>query len=84
MLMPDVNIKSYTDTAYYNEELKSLTRYRFDKVRERAKLKQPAFCLVTILFHELEKLVLTLHMHPFTHFSTSFPVSNRLPERIHT
>lgn len=38
MLMSDVDLKSYTDTAYHNEELKSLTRYRFDKVRERAKL----------------------------------------------
>ena len=37
MLMSDVNLKSYTDTAYHNEELKSLTRYRFDKVRQRAK-----------------------------------------------
>ena len=40
MLMSDVDLKSYTDTAYHNEELKSLTRYRFDKVSERAKLKQ--------------------------------------------
>lgn len=39
MLMSDVNLKSYSDTSYHNEELKSLTRYRFDKVKERAKLK---------------------------------------------
>ena len=25
----------YSDTSYHNEELKSLTRYRFDKVKER-------------------------------------------------
>ena len=50
MLMSDVDLKSYTDTAYHNEELKSLTRYRFDKVRERAKLKQSVSRLVTILF----------------------------------
>ena len=37
ILMSDVVLKSYTDTAYHNEELKLLTRYRFDKVRERAK-----------------------------------------------
>ena len=36
MLMSDLDLKSYTDTSYHNEELKSLTRYRFDKVRERA------------------------------------------------
>ena len=32
MMMSDVNLKSYTDISYHNEELKSLTRYRFDKV----------------------------------------------------
>ena len=37
MLMSDVNLKSYSDTSYHNEELKSLTRYCFDKVKERAK-----------------------------------------------
>ena len=54
--------KSYSDTSYHNEELKSLTRYRFDKVQERAQLKQSVSRLVTILFPELEKLVPTLHM----------------------
>ena len=62
MLMSDVDLKPYTDTAYHNEELKSLTRYRFDKVKERAKLKQSVARLVCILFPELEKLVSTLHM----------------------
>ncbi len=62
MLMSDVNLKSYSDTSYHNEELKSLTRYRFDKVKERAKLKSSVSRLVTILFPELEKLVPTLHM----------------------
>lgn len=62
MLMSDVDLKSYTDTAYHNEELKSLTRYRFDKVRQRAKLKQSVSRLVNILFPELETLVSSLHM----------------------
>jgi transposase len=62
MLMSDVDLKPYTDTAYHNEELKSLTRYRFDKVRERAQLKQSVARLACILFPELEKLVPTLHM----------------------
>ena len=62
MLMSDVNLKSYTDVAHHNEELKSLTRYRFDKVKGRAQLKQSISRLVTILFPELEKLVPTLHM----------------------
>ena len=62
MLMSDVNLKSYSDTSYHNEELKSLTRYRFDKVQERAQLKQSVSRLVTILFPELEKLVSSLHL----------------------
>ena len=62
MLMSDVNLKSYSDTSYHNEELKSLTRYRFDKVKQRAKLKSSVSRLVCILFPELEKLVPTLHM----------------------
>ena len=60
--MSDVNLKSYSETSYHNEELKSLTRYRFDKVKERAKLKTSVSRLVCILFPELEKLVPTLHM----------------------
>ena len=62
MMMSDVNLQSYSDTSYHNEELKSLTRYRFDKVKERAQLKQSISRLVCILFPELEKLVPTLHM----------------------
>lgn len=62
MLLSDAGLKPYTDTAYHNEELKSLTRYRFDKVKERAKLKSSVSRLVCILFPELEKLVPTLHM----------------------
>ncbi len=55
-------LQPYSDTSYHNEQLKSLTRYRFDKVRERGKLKQSVSRLVTILFPELEKLIPTLHM----------------------
>ena len=62
MLLSDAGLKPYTSTAYHNEELKSLTRYRFDKVKERAKLKSSISRLVCILFPELEKLVPTLHM----------------------
>ena len=62
MMMSDVNLKSYSDTSYHNEELKSLTRYRFDKVKERSALKVSLARLVCILFPELEKLVPTLHI----------------------
>lgn len=73
MLMSDVNLKSYSDTSYHNEELKSLTRYRFDKVKERAKLKTSVSRLVTILFPELEKLVPTLHMPSISALLSEFP-----------
>ena len=73
MLMSDVNLKSYSDISYHNEELKSLTRYRFDKVKERAKLKTSVSRLVCILFPELEKLVPTLHMASVYAMLSEFP-----------
>ena len=73
MLMSDMNLKSYSDTSYHNEELKSLTRYRFDKVKERAKLKTSVSRLVCILFPELEKLVPTLHMASVYALLSEFP-----------
>ena len=78
MLMSDVDLKSYTDTSDPNEELKSLTRYRFDKVRERAKLKQSLSRLVTILFPELEKLVPTLHMASVYALLSEFPGAHQI------
>lgn len=62
MLLSNAGLKPYTDIAYHNEELKSLTRYRFDKVKERAKLKSSVSRLVCILFPEMEKLVPSLHI----------------------
>ena len=78
MLMSDLDLKSYTDTSYHNEELKSLTRYRFDKVRERAKLKQSISRLVTILFPELEKLVPSLHMTSVYTLLSEFPSAHQV------
>ena len=73
MLMSDVNLKSYSDTSYHNEELKSLTRYRFDKVKERSALKISISRLVCILFPELENLVPTLHMTSVYSLLYEFP-----------
>ena len=73
MLSSGMDLPSYSDTSYHMEELKSLTRYRFDKVRERAKLKQSLSRLVTILFPELEKLVPTLHMKSVYALLSEFP-----------
>ena len=78
MIMSDVNLKSYSGTSYRNEELKSLTRYRFDKVKERAKLKQSVSRLVCILFPELENLVPTLHMASIYALLSEFPSANAI------
>jgi hypothetical protein len=73
MLLTDRTLKPYSDTSYHNEELKSLTRYRFDKVQERAKLKTSVSRLVSILFPELEKLVPSLHMSSVYALLSEFP-----------
>ena len=78
MLLSDVSLKPYTDTAYYNEELKSLTRYRFDKVKERAKLKSSISRLVCILFPELETLVPSLHIVSVYALLKEFPGAKQL------
>lgn len=80
MLMSDVGLKPYTDTAYHNEELKSLTRYRFDKVKERGKLKQSVSRLVCILFPELEKLLPTLHMVSVYALLEEFPGAKQVAQ----
>ena len=78
--MSDVDLKPYTDTSYHNEELKSLTRYRFAKVQERAKLKQSVSRLVNILFPELEKLVPTLHMASVYAMLSEFPGAKQIAQ----
>ena len=78
MLMSDVNLKSYSDTSYHNEELKSLTRYRFDKVKERSALKVSISRLVCILFPELEKLVPVLHCSSVYSMLYEFPGAKQI------
>ena len=80
MIMSDVNLKSYSDTSYHNEELKSLTRYRFDKVKERATLKSSVSRLVCILFPELETLVPSLHMASVYALLSEFPGASFVAE----
>lgn len=78
MLLSDVSLKSYSDISYHNEDLKSLTRYRFSKVEERAKLKTSLSCLAQILFPELEKLVPTLHMTSIYQLLEEFPSASAI------
>ncbi|MGN0455010.1 MAG: IS110 family transposase [Ruminococcus sp.] len=80
MLMSCVDLKPYTSTLYHKQELKSLTRYRFDKISERAKLKSSVSRLVTILFPELEKLVSTLHSNAVYAMLSEFPSAKYIAE----
>ncbi len=78
MIMSDVSLKPYSDKLYHNEDLKSLTRYRFDKVKSRAKLKQSISRLVNILFPELETLVSTLHGKAIYALLSEFPSAHHI------
>ena len=80
MMMSDVVLKSYSAISYHNEELKSLSRYRFDKVAERAKLKQSVTRLVCILFPELERLVPTLHMRSVYGLLSALPGAKQIAD----
>ena len=73
MLLTDKTLKPYSETSYHNEELKSLTRYRFDKVQERSQLKVSVSRLVSVLFPELEKMVPTLHINSVYALLSEFP-----------
>jgi transposase len=80
MLLSDVELKPYTDTSYHNEELKSLTRYRFDKVKERAQMKQSVSRLVCILFPELEHMVSSIHIASVYALLEEFPGAKQISE----
>ena len=80
MLMTDKTLKPYSTASYHNEDLKALTRYRFNKVSERAKLKTSLARLVNILFPELEKLVPDLHMASVYALLEEFPGASFVAE----
>jgi transposase len=63
---------------FETDNLKSLTRYRFDKVKERGQLRQSVSRLVCILFPELEKLVSTLHLASVYALLDEFPGAKQI------
>ena len=73
LLANQSDIDAYSAKLYQNEELKSLTRYRFDKVKQRSKLKQSLARLVNILFPELESAVSTLHLNSIYSMLLKYP-----------
>ena len=78
MMKSDAFLTPYSASLYHNQALKSLTRYRFTKIQERAKLKQSLSRLVTMLFPELEKLVSTLHSQAVYALLAEFPSARQI------
>ena len=75
MLATESANNTYSFQAYQNEELKSLTRYRFDKVNQRSKLNQSLSRLITLLFPELESAVSTVHSNSIYAMLLKYPSS---------
>lgn len=80
MLMSGMDLQSYSSASYHNEDLKSLTRYRSDKVKECAKLKASVSRLIVILFPELEDLVPTLHLNTIYQLLEEYPGASMIAE----
>lgn len=78
MLLSDAGLKPYSCLAYHNEELKSLTRYRFVEVKVRAKLKTSIARLVCLLFPELEKIVSSIHLSSIYALLEEFPGAKQI------
>ena len=78
MLLTDASLEPYSLASYHNEELKSLTRYRFTKVQERAKYKTAVARLVNILFPELESLVPKIHVNSIYALLSEFPGASHI------
>ena len=80
MVLTDKTLKPYTMQSFQNENLKALTRYRYVKVQERAKLKISVARLVNILFPELDGLVPTLHMPSVYAMLAQYPGASFIAE----
>lgn len=63
----------YAPISYHNQELKSLTRYRFRLVDECSKLKVSFSRLMTIIFPELEPIVKNIQVNSVYHLMKNYP-----------
>ncbi len=77
-LMSDLDLKPYSLTSYHTQDLKTLTRYRFNLIQQRAKLKTSLSRLVNIVFPELETLVSTLHLKSVYALLEAYPGAQSL------
>ncbi len=78
LLMSDIDLKPYSLSSYHNQTLKSLTRYRFNMVKQRAKLKTTIARLLNIVFPELESLVSSVHLKSIYTMLEAYPSAKSL------
>lgn len=72
MLMTQ-KLSPYVPASYHERELKSLTRYRFNLVKDCSRLKVSFSRLMNIMFPELEKIVHELQVNSVYHLMNEFP-----------
>ena len=73
MIRTNTDLKPYSDISRKNENLKSLSRYRFKKVQDRAKLKTSIDRLSNILFPELETMISNLNLSSILALFQEYP-----------
>ena len=72
MLMTQ-ELQPYVPISYHIKELKSLTRYRFNLVKDCSRLKVSFARLMNIIFPELEKIVHELQVNSIYALMNEFP-----------
>lgn len=76
MLKAQPELKEYMPCNQKYDDLKSLARYRFTRVEERAKLKNSVARLVNILFPELETMFSKLDLISVLELLENYPGAN--------
>lgn len=75
LLASGFDYKPYICESYHNNDMKSLTRYRFETAQARGKLKVSVTRLVTMLFPELFKCVYSIHSVAIYQMLLEYPSS---------
>lgn len=70
--------KCYTQRAQHISELKSLTRYRRNRIKDRARYKTAIRKLITIVFPEMEDLFCSMHSKAVYALLTELPSAKEI------
>lgn len=77
MLMTQ-KLTPYAPASYHEKELKSLTRYRFNLVKDCSRLKVSFARLMNIIFPELENIVHELQVNSVYHLMSEYTDTNSI------